>query len=147
MGLATLRTDYAPIFEKPSGASRRLDEMLYGMSAQIIQQDDSGWCYLRTEYGIEGYSPASGLESDVKVASAWRKYKKMTVLAPYIDVLAEPNLEAQRLLSVPRGGIGGRRRLAKSGLSQRRGGLHLRVVSGRIGNRLADAGRGRRALE
>lgn len=105
MALATVLTDTAPLFERPSPDALRLDELLYGLSVQIIQESETGWCYLRTEWNVEGYVPSACLQRDATVAGAWRRYKKVTVLAPYIDVQKEPVPEAPRIVSVPRGGI------------------------------------------
>ncbi len=105
MGLATVKTDIAPLYERADRLSARVDEALYGMSVQIMQESENGWCYLRTEYGTEGYTPAAFLETDVDVATAWRKYKKITVLAPYVDIQQKASNEGGCLVSVPRGGI------------------------------------------
>lgn len=105
MGLATVMTDLAPLYEKPSPDARRLDEALYGMSVQVMQELAGGWCYLRTEHNTEGYSPAAALERDADIAAAWRKYQKVTVLAPYVDVLALAAPNASIVASLPRGGI------------------------------------------
>ncbi|MGD9559627.1 MAG: C40 family peptidase [Oscillospiraceae bacterium] len=105
MALASVKAETLPLFEKPSAESARLDEALYGMSVQVIQTSESGWSYVRTEHHTEGYAAANRLELDAEVAAAWRKYQKMVVLAPYIDVQRQNAPEAPRVLSVPRGGI------------------------------------------
>lgn len=105
MALATVVSDIAPLYEKSSTENKRLDEVLFGMSVQVIDESESGWCYLRTEYGTEGYSPAACFEINTEVASAWRKYPKNVVLAPYIDVQQNAVAEAARIASVPRGGL------------------------------------------
>lgn len=105
MGLATVCVDVAPLYEKATAESARLDEGLYGMSVQLIEDSDSGWCYVRSEYHSEGYMPQSFLLRDPAVAAAWRKYKKMVVLAPYIDVQREAASASPKLAGVPRGGI------------------------------------------
>lgn len=105
MGLATVIRDIAPIYERPDAASVRIDEVLYGMSVALVEESDSGWCYVRTEFKTEGYTPSAYLERRADVAGAWRKYPKMTVLAPYIDVQKEPGAYAPLRVSVPRGGI------------------------------------------
>lgn len=105
MPVATVSADIAPVYEKPSTESVRTDEALYGMSVQVMQQSESGWSYLRTEMGTEGYTPSNCLHIDPEVATAWRKYKKMTVLSTYIDILKGPDENSGRITSVPRGGI------------------------------------------
>lgn len=105
MGLATIMNDIAPVFERPQPDAVRLDEVLYGMTVQLVQQSDTGWSYVRTEYSTEGYMPTASLQTDSTVATAWRKYKKVTVLAPYVDVQTKADGDAPRVVSVPRGGI------------------------------------------
>ncbi len=105
MALATICVDIAPIYQSPSLDSTRQDEGLYGMSVQVIQESEKGWCYIRTEYQSEGYMPTACLVTAQDFAAAWRKYKKMVVLAPYIDVQKQPTAESQRLVSLTRGGI------------------------------------------
>lgn len=105
MSLATVTHDIAPLYKRPDVTSTRIDEALYGMSVQLIDESESGWCYVRTEFATEGYTPANFLERREDVAGAWRKYKKMVVLAPYIDVQQEPEHYGTLLATLPRGGI------------------------------------------
>ncbi len=105
MGLAGVKADMIPLYEKPSVSAKMADEVLYGMSVQIVQQSETGWSYIRTEYGMEGYTPTTGLQEDEQIATAWRNYKKQTVLAPYIDIMAESSATSARITSLPRGGI------------------------------------------
>ncbi len=56
MGLATVMNDIAPVFERPQPDCVRLDEVLYGMTVQLVQQSDTGWCYVRTEYSMDSNS-------------------------------------------------------------------------------------------
>lgn len=104
MGFATVQTDLAPLYERPTLQSACIDEALFGMSVQVIEEK-GGWCYLRTDYGIEGYTACQNLNTDADVALAWKKYDKSVVLASYIDVLGAAAFSAQRLASVPRGGL------------------------------------------
>lgn len=128
MGFATIMTDIAPLFERPQPTSVRLDEVPYGMTVQLIQQSDTGWSYVKTEYGNEGYMPTASLQTDNAVATAWRKYKKVTVLAPYIDVQTEMNQNAARAVSLPRGGI-----LVTLGQANQQGWQKVGLVNGAVG--------------
>lgn len=104
MGLASVQTDIAPLYERPAESGGLCDEALYGMNVQVI--DEQGpWCYVRTDYGTEGYTPTLCLNTNVEVALAWKKYPKMAVLAPYIDVQAQPVAAAHTLASMPRGAL------------------------------------------
>lgn len=105
MGQATIKVDVAPLYERPTSDSARTDEALYGMSVQQVEETQQGWSYIRTEHGTEGYTPTACLFTNVEVALAWKKYPKMTVLAPYIDVQRGADFSEGRVASVPRGGL------------------------------------------
>lgn len=128
MGLATVNCDVAPVYERPTAESVRTDEVLYGMSVQIIQQNDKGWSYLRSEYGTEGYCPTSCLLDNAEVAASWRKYRKMTALAPYVDVQKSPDSLSPRLASLTRGGI-----LVPLGSPTADGWLKVGLATGAVG--------------
>ncbi len=128
MGLATVVKDVAAVYGRPTTEGERADEMLYGMSVQIVQESESGWAYIRTEYGAEGYIPLSYLEKDANVAAAWRKYRKMTVLAPYIDVQLRPETNAPRVASLSRGGI-----LVPLGTADATGFMKVGLANGGVG--------------
>lgn len=103
MGEATIQKDVAPLFERPMLESQRLDEVLYGMNIQIIEQSNTGWCYARTEHGTQGYMLLEHINTSAEVALAWKKYKKSVVLASYIDIQQQPKAEAGCTISLPRG--------------------------------------------
>lgn len=105
MAQATVQIDVAPLYETPSLENARIDEMLYGMPVQVIEESAGAWCFVRTEYGTQGYAPASCLDLNAEVATSWKKYKKSVVLSPFVDVQKAPMADAPRLLSVPRGGL------------------------------------------
>lgn len=103
MGLATICVDVAPIFEQSNAVGARIDEGLYGSSIQVIDQQPDGWCYIRTDYHVQGYVRVEYLDTNTAVAASWAKYPKMLVLAPYIDIQQKPAREAAVLRTVPRG--------------------------------------------
>lgn len=105
MQISSIITDIAPLYQGPDTESGRIDEALYGMSVQILQQTENGWCYIQTEHKTEGYTPLACLELRADVAGAWRKYKKSIVLAPYIDAQRQAKTGAARVASIPRGGL------------------------------------------
>lgn len=104
MGQATIQKDVSPLFEKPTLESERVDEVLYGMSVQVIEESNTGWCYVRTEHNTQGYMVTANINLSAEVAVAWKKYKKSLVLAPYIDIQQHPKGDSPRILSLPRGG-------------------------------------------
>ena len=105
MGQATVQKAAAPLHLGPSRETMLIDETLYGMSVQVLDEMGDGWSHVRTEYGVQGYVQSADLNLSAEVAVAWKKYKKHVVLAGYMDVQARPQREAPRIISIPRGGL------------------------------------------
>lgn len=74
------------------------DEILYGMEAEISNETSGGFCYIRTEYGYEGYA-----RTEAFVPCKGETGTQMTVKQAYADILKEPHVRGRRILSVPRG--------------------------------------------
>lgn len=104
MGIASIFVDAAPLYTGPSEESMRCDEVLFGMTVQVVEETGA-FSLVRTRYGTEGYLPTNTLGSNAEIAAAWEKYKKSVVLAPYIDVQKAPAEASQIVASVPRGGL------------------------------------------
>lgn len=104
MALASILIDIAPIYTEASIETVRLDEVLFGMTVEVLQESNK-FCKVRTEYGTEGYieTPLLGLNNEI--ATSWKKYKKQIVVAPYIDIQKAPAKGSVIIASVPRGGV------------------------------------------
>lgn len=74
------------------------DEILYGMEAELSKETSGGFCYIRTEYGYEGYAKASAF-----VSCEGEPGQQMTVRRAYADILREPQVKGHRIISLPRG--------------------------------------------
>ena len=91
-----------PLSAAPEDGAERVDELLCGMAATVLEPLAGGWLRLRTFYGYEGYAPAPCLAP----ASEWEKQPLYVVLLPpFLDVLQEPEVEAPVLATLPRGSL------------------------------------------
>lgn len=73
------------------------DEILYGMKAEFSAKRNGEFRYICTEYGYEGYVKESSFANGAQAGE-----QKM-VRQAYADILKEPHVRGERLLSVPRG--------------------------------------------
>lgn len=104
MSLASVFADTAPVYAEASVDKMRIDEVVFGMTVEVLQEG-AKFCEIRTEYDVVGYIENVKLVLNAEVASAWKKYKKQIVLAPYIDIQKAPAKSAAVVANAPRGGV------------------------------------------
>ncbi len=96
----------APLLAAPTRASTLVDEVLYGMVLDILDEPEPGWYKVRTHYRYEGIVPAEDLILGDEAAEAWSSLpKKIVYHKNTCDVLSDPKVQGYFLLSVPRGGL------------------------------------------
>lgn len=84
-----------PLFDKPDANSQHIDEALYGMGCEVLEEAGE-FLKIKTEYGYEGYVFASCVyEGDYEPDSI--------ILAPSADLYPEPRLYHASRVSLPRG--------------------------------------------
>lgn len=105
MAIATVKNPYAPIYERPTEESLRVDEALYGMSVQVTENTGAGWLHIRTEYHVQGYIHMDDLLTTPEIAASWRKYPKWVVLSPWADIQKAASTNSPVLTTIPRGSV------------------------------------------
>lgn len=96
--------------DKPSEQVSLDDELLYGMTLEILEEvsDADGkeipWVHIRTAYRYEAYCKKEELLIDEDRAKTWDSNGLCVVMQPYADVLSEPRVQGVCLESVTRGG-------------------------------------------
>ena len=58
---AIVNTAVCPLLAEPSYESTLVDEALYGMAVELLEQPAPGWYRIRTPYRYEGFAPAEQL--------------------------------------------------------------------------------------
>jgi hypothetical protein len=101
---AIVFADIAPLYARAHKEAPRVDEALFGMVVEIESDAADGFVLVRTHYGYEGYTPEENLWLDEAAADQWQAADKWCVWAPYLDILAEPKVQAVTIAHSPRGG-------------------------------------------
>lgn len=121
--------------EKPSEQVCLDDELLYGMTAEILEEvpDADGnaieWVHILTEYRYEAYCKKTDLLTEESRLARWEQGGLCVVMQSYADVLSEPKVQGICLESIPRGG-----RLVRIGETPERGGwIEVELADGRRG--------------
>lgn len=102
---AIIRTAIAPMREAPGADAPLTDEVLCGMSAEILEEAGNGWFRVRTEYRYEGYLFGGDLMMDQTMAERWLELSKRWVMQAFADVLARPAVQGQRVICLTRGAV------------------------------------------
>jgi hypothetical protein len=90
----------APLLLKPDASSELADEALYGMSLEVIKEE-SGWAYVRMEYGYEGWILPDHFSPDLD--ASFVNQRNALIQSPFAEVLPEPTYKGNPLTCIPRG--------------------------------------------
>ena len=105
-----------------------VDEVLFGMVVEVLEQASAEYWLVRTHYRYEGIVSEEDLLMDDDAAAAWEKLpKKMVRNKNFCDVLSEPKVQGFLLATVPRGG------LLRAGGAAEKGWLPVVLPDGRTG--------------
>lgn len=122
-----IQVGIAPLYNGPDTHGVIIDEGLYGMEAEILEQ--AGDFYkIRMEYRYEGYVEQSNLRE-----GTWpqdKEEKKWRVLKNQIDVMEEPMVDCPRMETMPRGSVLG---VSEAEENVPAGWLPVRLADGRKG--------------
>jgi cell wall-associated NlpC family hydrolase len=105
MKYAIVNQGVVSVLRKPKKESELVDEVLYGMKVEILEEPFPKWYYIKTHYGYEGYLHETSLVTVEEKVLAWEKAEKKVVLHPYIDVLAIPKVQGYNMISLTRGAL------------------------------------------
>ncbi len=103
---AIVNTSVCPLLAAPTRASTLVDEALYGMVVDILEEPAPGWYRVCTHYRYEGIVSGADLILDGEAAAKWDALpKKIVYHKNTCDVLSMPKVQGHFLQSVPRGGL------------------------------------------
>ena len=103
-----------PLYASATAGAERVDELLCGWPAQLLEEHSTGWCRVRTAYRYEGWARREHFSA----VPGWAGREKRLVRAPFADVLFGPQVERPVADTLPRGGAGGRRRGVRGWLAE-----------------------------
>jgi hypothetical protein len=88
---------------EPKEASKNVDEVLFGMNVEILNEEGQNWFYVRTHYDYEGYINRKNLIIDDEMSNKWKKDKNIVVINAFADVLNIPEASAYEISRLTRG--------------------------------------------
>ncbi|KGR74404.1 C40 family peptidase [Ureibacillus sinduriensis] len=112
---AVIKSMIANLHAAPDSASELIDEGLYGMVVEIVEQRHD-WFFVKTPYRYEGYCKASDLILDTENAIEWQEGANHCISQGFADVLQEPKIQSAKITTLVRGSI--IRVLPKEGLGE-----------------------------
>jgi len=103
MKYAIVNKSVGVLKSKPKEASENVDEVLFGMNVEIVNEAENNWFYIRTNYNYEGYINGDNLIINDEVSKKWEKDKNIVVINSFADVLNKPEASGYEIASVTRG--------------------------------------------
>jgi len=95
----------ANLHEKPDEASELVDEVLYGMTVQIIEDIDESWVRIQTDYRYEGYCKKDNLLVDEAKNNIWLQKVNHFISQSFADVLQQPQIKSTKMMTLVKGSI------------------------------------------
>ncbi|MCI8632596.1 MAG: C40 family peptidase [Lachnospiraceae bacterium] len=99
MKTGIIQVGIAPLYAEPKEQQVLIDEGLYGMEAEILEQEGS-FCRVRMEYRYEGYIHKEHIRE-----GGWPAGERLRVLKNQIDVMNKPEVDSICLATMPRGSV------------------------------------------
>lgn len=103
---AIVNVPICALYEEATRQSTIVDEALYGMVVEILDEIIPGWLKIRTHYRYEGIVCDEDLLLDDESVDFWEKqHKKVVLNKHFCDVLSEPKVQGWIKISIPRGSV------------------------------------------
>lgn len=101
---AIVNVPVCPLYGKPARESTVLDEVLYGMVVEIMEEVMPGWLRVRTHYRYEGIVADEDLLMDEEAAEEWERIEQRVVMNKHFcDILSIPKVQGWTKLTLPMG--------------------------------------------
>lgn len=102
---AVVKKMIASLHAKPSQMSELVDEVLYGMTVEILEETNDEWVYVKTFYQYEGYCQKHLLLLDDEGTKLWLREATFVITQSFADILCEPKIQSGKLETVARGSL------------------------------------------
>lgn len=101
---AIVNVSVCPMLGSPNRESTLVDEALYGMVVELLEQPAPGWYRVRTPYRYEGIVSEADLILEEKAVEIWTSLPKKVVRNKnFCDILSAPRVQGWHLMSLTRG--------------------------------------------
>lgn len=97
-----------PLMREPKAECELTDEVLFGLTVEILEDAGENYCRVRAPYRYEGFAPKSVLLTDPGAVEAWESARKKVVLhKTLVDVMAGPKFQSYPITRLPMGAVVG----------------------------------------
>lgn len=102
---AIIKSMIANIHAEPNSKSELMDEGLYGMIVEILEQRESNWVYVKTPYRYEGFCSLADLLIDTAKGNSWQEDANYVICQGFADILQEPKIQSTKIKTLVRGSV------------------------------------------
>lgn len=95
----------ANLHAKPDETSELVDEVLYGMTVQIVEEIDGSWVRIQTAYRYEGYCQKDNLLEGKAKTDTWLQKANHFINQSFADVLQKPRIQSTKMMTLVKGSI------------------------------------------
>lgn len=100
---AVVKVMIANLYETTDLKSELVDEALYGMPVEVLEELDETWVKIRTFYRYEGYMLKADLEIGSDILALWMNNANHVIRQSFADVLTCPKIQSDKLITLTRG--------------------------------------------
>ena len=103
---AVVKSPICPLLSQPRRDCERVDEVLFGMVVEVLEQTTPRFLKVRTRYRYEGYAPIGCLLLSDEAANRWESLPKKVILHKNTcDVMAAPKVQSWARTTLPLGSL------------------------------------------
>lgn len=128
MSYALVNQTIASLRKEPNTNSEVVDEALYGMKVEIVEETNPDWCFVKTHYDYTGYVHRSELLFISYRIIKWDNAKKCIIKQNFADVLSKPMYQSIRKIHLTRGAV-----ISISNYSDDNGWVKVELCNGETG--------------
>ncbi len=100
---AVVNVMIANLHENANALSELVDEALYGMPVEVIEDVDDKWVKVRTFYRYEGFTLKKNLDTRSETLTAWNDTANDVIIQSFADVLIAPKIQSAKIITLTRG--------------------------------------------
>lgn len=103
---AVVKETLCPLTATPDPSATRTDEVLLGMTVEVLEQTGDRYWWVEAPYRYRGFAPVSCLETDPRRVEAWEKLpKKIMLHKNFSEVKPQPRVQANAMGFLTRGAL------------------------------------------
>ncbi|BDH62465.1 hydrolase Nlp/P60 [Lysinibacillus sp. PLM2] len=102
---AVVTSMIANLHAKPEATSELIDEVLYGMTVEILELCGESWLKVRTSYRYEGYCQKEHVLIDDEITKQWQNEAQHIIIQNFADLLRGPKIQNEKIITLVKGSI------------------------------------------